>query len=150
MSTLPFSWVCLDRNTNHDLISHRVRESNLADRVFINTLLPVGFYFKYKLPPKSQTYAFKDLWFSFHWGTAVSPCPWTMLLGIVHMYQNTAVPLLSFIFFHIEKPASVSHPISCSLSKDCSGLSSPGKLHSSERVSWKLCLRSFPVSDFSH
>lgn len=99
---LPFSWNLprqKQKPTPHFAWSKRLY-SDFTNPLFINTFVPVHFYFKYELLPKCRIYAFKDSYFSFYQGTTIFPCPWRVLSGIIHMYQNTAVPLLfSFIFF---------------------------------------------------
>lgn len=90
--------------------------------------------------------------FSFHYSTVI----YYLVLAEIYLglYICTETQLFHFfpaLFFSPHKePASISLPISCSLSKGCFGLSSSWKLDSSDRESWKLCLGSFPVSVFSH
>lgn len=146
---LPFS--CLDKTKTQHHTSQNKRFCSDFTTPLLPHLFQQIFILKTSSPPQKKPHlGFQRflIFLSVRYYCISLPLE-SFIWDYTHVPQHSCSTswLLSF-FFPREKPASIRHPISCSLSKGCSGLSSAWKLDSSERVSWKLWLGSFPVAVF--
>lgn len=128
MTKLPFS--CLDRNkTQHHISQNKRFCSDFIIPLFITTFVPADFYFKNKSslsPPKKKPHlGFQRLliFLSVRYYCISLPLE-SFIWDYTHVPKHSCSTSWLLYLFPREKPASIRHPISCSLSKGCLGLSS--------------------------
>lgn len=118
---LPFS--CPDENkTQHHISQNKRFCSDFTTPLFM-TFVPTDFYFKY--PPKKPHLGFQRflIFLSVRY-YCISLSLESFIWDYTHVPKHSCSTSWLLSLFPREKPASIRHPISCSLSKGCSGLSS--------------------------